>query len=90
MNSAAAPATNSSGTSQTATPTQSLGGSKDGSRCGCGGGSGLAGNGQEQNVLQIGLTGQHADSNAKAKQHLINADVPVTVWLGKEKAVKEE
>jgi hypothetical protein len=90
-NSATSNAPNSSETTQSADVSQLLGGSKDGSKCGCGGHeSGLGGSGQEQNVLQIGLTKQHADSDAKSKQKLINADVPVSVWLGKQRKAKRE
>jgi hypothetical protein len=73
-------ASNSSTTSQTATPTQSIG---SGSSCtaGCAGGSpscqsGCGGSGQEQNVAQVSGTKQDADSNAKADQNAVNANVP--------------
>jgi hypothetical protein len=89
-NSATSKAPNTSHTTQSADVKQLLGGSDNRSECGCGQGSGLAGNGQEQNVLQLGFTDQKSDSEAEAKQHLTNADVPVTVWLGKEKKVMRE
>jgi hypothetical protein len=41
-------------------------------------------------VIQASFTKQDADSRAKAKQHLTNADVPVTIWLGKQKKVVRE
>jgi hypothetical protein len=78
-------------TSQSAYPTQTLGGSKKQSDCGCGGHeSGLGGSGQEQNVIQLSATKQDADSKAKAKQNLINTDIPVAVWLGKQRKVVRE
>ncbi|HYY04169.1 MAG TPA: hypothetical protein VE736_09825, partial [Gaiellaceae bacterium] len=79
-NTASAPATNSNTTRQSAKASQSL----DGAKCSCGG-SGLAGNGQEQNVLELGFTNQDSDSNAESKQELINADVPLSFWLSRPK-----
>jgi hypothetical protein len=73
-NNATSNASNSSSTSQSAVPTQ-IGGS---SSCF----SGCGGNGQEQNVIQIGLTKQHADSDAKAKQNAVNTNAPVLVVGG--------
>jgi hypothetical protein len=68
-NKADADASNSSTTNQTAMPKQEMGGSWCWSGCG--------GNGQEQNVFQGSETKQKADSDAKAKQDAINANVPV-------------
>src|SRR5262249_58672118 len=41
--------------------------------------SGCGGNGQEQNVAQIGKTKQDADADAAAKQNAENADTPVSI-----------
>jgi len=41
--------------------------------------SGCGGNGQEQNVIQIGETKQDADADAKAKQDAVNANTPLSV-----------
>jgi hypothetical protein len=70
-NKADADASNRSNTDQNATVTQSGGGSMCWSGCG--------GNGQEQNVIQVGETKQHADADAKAKQNAVNANTPVSV-----------
>jgi len=40
---------------------------------------GCGGNGQEQNVIQIGETKQDADADAKAEQDAVNANAPVAV-----------
>src|SRR5207248_2398615 len=72
-NTADSTASNTSTTTQTAMPSQSIAGS----RCGCEHGSGIGGNGQEQNVLQVGLTKQDADSNAIAKQDALNVNAPI-------------
>src|SRR5919201_1421551 len=74
-NTADSTAKNTSTTKQTAIPSQSIAGSQ----CGCEHGSGIGGNGQEQNVLQVGLTKQDADSDATAKQDATNVDVPVLI-----------
>jgi hypothetical protein len=65
-NKADADASNGSKTDQSAHPTQTGGSSWCHSGCG--------GNGQEQNVIQIGKTKQRADADAKAKQKAINAN----------------
>ena len=65
-NKADADASNRSTTDQDATATQKGGGSDCFSGCG--------GNGQEQNVVQIGKTKQRADADAKATQKALNAD----------------
>ena len=70
-NKADADASNRSKTDQDATATQTGGKSDCWSGCG--------GNGQEQNVVQIGKTKQHADADAKAKQKALNANVPVDI-----------
>ena len=70
-NEANAHGSNSSTTHQDASPTQ-IGGE---SHCW----SGCGGNGQEQNVIQIGKTKQHADADAKAKQDAVNADAPGSI-----------
>jgi hypothetical protein len=70
-NKANADASNKSKTDQSATATQTGGDSWCISGCG--------GNGQEQNVAQIGETKQNADANAKAKQNADNADTPVSI-----------
>src|SRR5207247_2430840 len=67
-NNANADASNHSKTSQEADPEQIAGSSKCWSGCG--------GNGQEQNVAQVGLTKQHGNSDSKAKQKALNTDVP--------------
>jgi hypothetical protein len=73
-NNANADATNKSKTDQTANAIQSGGSSECWSGCG--------GNGQEQNVIQFGLTKQHADADAKAKQDALNANTPVGIAGG--------
>src|SRR5262249_8993769 len=73
-NKADADASNKSKTDQTATATQKAGDIWCFSGCG--------GNGQEQNVIQVGKTKQNADADAKAKQKALNADVPVSVVGG--------
>jgi hypothetical protein len=70
-NNADATASNTSGTTQTADPTQQLG------RTSCF--SGCGGNGQEQNVGQFALTKQDADADALAKQDAVNANAPVSI-----------
>ena len=70
-NNADAIAANSSGTNQTANPTQAGGSSSCISGCG--------GNGQEQNVIQASKTKQDADADATAKQNAVNANVPVGI-----------
>ena len=52
----------------------------------CGGGCG--GKGQEQNLVQKSKTKQDGRGKSKAKQKLVNADVPFTLSLGKEKRGK--
>jgi hypothetical protein len=66
-NKADADASNRSKTDQTADATQSGGDSECWSGCG--------GNGQEQNVVQIGKTKQDADADAKATQKALNANL---------------
>jgi hypothetical protein len=73
-NNANADANNYSKTSQEADPEQIGGGSKCWSGCG--------GNGQEQNVLQFGLTKQDANADAFAKQHALNANTPLSIFGG--------
>jgi colicin import membrane protein len=70
-NKADADASNKSKTDQDATATQTAGDSLCFSGCG--------GNGQEQNVVQVGKTKQHSDADAKAKQDAENANVPVSI-----------
>jgi len=49
----------------------------------CGGGCG--GKGQEQTLVQKSKTKQDGRGNAKAKQNLVNVDLPFTLSLGKER-----
>ena len=73
-NSADADASNKSKTDQDATATQTAGKSTCWSGCG--------GNGQEQNVVQIGETKQDADADASAKQDALNTNAPSLVIGG--------
>src|SRR5207237_371196 len=73
-NKADADASNKSSTDQDATATRTAGDSMCWSGCG--------GNGQEQNLIQIGETKQDADADAKAKQNAVNANVPLLVVGG--------
>ena len=70
-NNANADANNYSKTNQDAKAAQTGGSSNCWSGCG--------GNGQEQNVIQFGLTKQNADADAKAKQNAVNANTPVSI-----------
>ena len=70
-NGATSDASNTSGTTQKASPTQTGGSSSCFSGCG--------GNGQEQNVFQVALTKQDADASSLAKQDAVNANVPVGI-----------
>jgi hypothetical protein len=70
-NSAKSDASNTSRTNQTANPSQTGGSSSCFSGCG--------GNGQEQNVFQVGLTKQDADADSFAKQNAVNANTPVAI-----------
>jgi trimeric autotransporter adhesin len=73
-NNANADANNYSKTNQDAEAAQTGGSSNCWSGCG--------GNGQEQNVIQFGLTKQNADADAKAKQDAVNANTPVSIAGG--------
>jgi hypothetical protein len=73
-NDADADASNKSKTDQNVVASQELGRSSCFSGCG--------GSGQEQNVAQIALTKQDADADAFAKQHALNANVPVRIAGG--------
>jgi hypothetical protein len=73
-NKADADASNKSTTDQDATAKQTGGSSSCYSGCG--------GNGQEQNVIQVGKTKQDADADAKAKQKALNSNAPVLVVGG--------
>jgi hypothetical protein len=73
-NGATSDASNTSTTDQTAKPTQTGGSSSCFSGCG--------GNGQEQNVFQVGLTKQDADATSVAKQNAVNANTPVGIAGG--------
>jgi hypothetical protein len=73
-NNADANANNYSKTNQDANATQTGGKSECWSGCG--------GNGQEQNVIQFGLTKQNADADAKAKQDALNTNAPVGIAGG--------
>src|SRR5437763_994330 len=73
-NNANADANNYSKTNQDANAAQTGGSSNCWAGCG--------GNGQEQNVIQLGLTKQNADANAKAKQDAVNANTPVSIAGG--------
>jgi hypothetical protein len=70
-NKADADASNRSKTDQDANATQRAGENRCWSGCG--------GNGQEQNVVQIGKTKQRADADAKAKQKALNANLSVDI-----------
>src|SRR5205085_1342316 len=70
-NGATADASNTSTTNQTANPSQTGGSSSCFSGCG--------GNGQEQNVFQVGLTKQDADASSLAKQDAVNANTPISI-----------
>src|SRR5439155_801488 len=70
-NKADADASNNSKTDQDAKATQTAGSSECFSGCG--------GNGQEQNVKQIGETKQDADADATATQNAENANTPVAI-----------
>jgi hypothetical protein len=74
-NKADADASNRSKTDQDAKPTQRGGDLECKSGCG--------GNGQEQNVVQIGKTKQRADSDADAIQKALDSNTPVSI-LGDE------
>ena len=76
-NNADADASNKNHTDQVASLDQKLPDSR------CGGGCG--GKGQEQNLVQTSKTKQDGRGNAKAKQNVVNVDVPFTLSLGKEK-----
>jgi hypothetical protein len=73
-NTADADASNRSKTDQDAKATQTAGDRECFSGCG--------GNGQEQNVVQIGKTKQDADADATAKQKALNANAPLLVVGG--------
>jgi hypothetical protein len=76
-NKADADASNKNHTDQVANVDQKLPDSR------CGGGCG--GKGQEQNLVQTSKTKQDGRGNAKAKQNLVNVDLPFVLSLGKEK-----
>ena len=70
-NDATSNASNTNTTNQTANPSQTGGSSSCLSGCG--------GNGQEQNVFQVGLTKQDADASSLAKQDAVNANTPISI-----------